>query len=650
MHFSGGCRSSKVLTTEEAFEVNLAVSIVPWDLQDPSIGVGEPELELGRVRTLITRCPIETLNSASTSLSSISMELVNLRGGQIPGTNQTSTFHIRSLKANSTANVIKLILRIKDLGQHHHPHYCCQYTCSTKLVRKEALKLKKKKKTSDSSTLCCFLRVVVEELQDEQLFVVSFFATSSSLETWLIDSGCTNHMTYDQGLFKELDKTITSKVRIGNGAYLAVKSKGTGAIKGHTGLKLISNVLYVPEINQNLLSVGQLLEKGYKVLFEDNHCMIADAQGREVFIVQMKGKSFALDVVIVTNEGQPVLDNISNDKNKYLEIGIPNKKELQTTTNCALNESVEHMPNKVICLSHVSSDETEDNTGDEVDAVKETPGLKQSSKSSGVEGILKLYLKGIEIYGRNSCLIARNLLSGLKTCIEVSSYMYDDGSAMLHRSAIVSSSFLEDNGRGDADYTEQEMPTRSQLFRRRGRTWKPKYSWKSYTPCGCLSICGKECPYQSNGTCCEKYCGCSKSCKNRFRGCHCANSQCRSRQCPCFAAGRECDLDVCRNCWVSCGDGSLGEPSKRGDGQCGNMRLLLRKQQRILLAKSDVVGWGALLKNSINKNDYLGEYTGELISHREADKRGKIYDRANSSFLFYLNDQYVLDASHKGEI
>jgi histone-lysine N-methyltransferase EZH2 len=45
------------------------------------------------------------------------------------------------------------------------------------------------------------------------------------------------------------------------------------------------------------------------------------------------------------------------------------------------------------------------------------------------------------------------------------------------------------------------------------------------------------------------------------------------------------------------------------------------------------------LQNAVNKNDYLGEYTGELISHREADKRGKIYDRANSSFLFDLNDQ-----------
>ena len=107
------------------------------------------------------------------------------------------------------------------------------------------------------------VKAVVEELQEEQLFVVSCFATSSSQKTWLIDSGCINHMTYDQGLFKELEKIVTSKVRIGNGAYLAVKGKGTVAIEGHTCFKLISNVLYVPEINQNLLSVGQLLEKGY---------------------------------------------------------------------------------------------------------------------------------------------------------------------------------------------------------------------------------------------------------------------------------------------------------------------------------------------------------------------------------------------------
>ncbi|KAG9457871.1 hypothetical protein H6P81_002379 [Aristolochia fimbriata] len=281
----------------------------------------------------------------------------------------------------------------------------------------------------------------------------------------------------------------------------------------------------------------------------------------------------------------------------------------------------------------------------------------------------ELFMKGIEIYGRNSCLIARNLLPGLRTCMEVFNYMFNDGEGASNRSLTLPSITLDDNGKNDMEYMEQVIPTRTRYFRRRGRARKLKYTWKSagytsirkriadgkepcrqYTPCGCQSMCGKQCPCLHNGTCCEKYCGCSKSCKNRFRGCHCAKSQCRSRQCPCFAAGRECDPDVCRNCWVSCGGGLLGEPPSRGDDyQCGNMKLLLKQTQRILLGKSDVAGWGAFIKNPVNKNDYLGEYTGELISHKEADKRGKIYDRANSSFLFDLNDQYVLDAYRKGD-
>ncbi|KAI4326080.1 hypothetical protein MLD38_031429 [Melastoma candidum] len=70
---------------------------------------------------------------------------------------------------------------------------------------------------------------------------------------------------------------------------------------------------------------------------------------------------------------------------------------------------------------------------------------------------------------------------------------------------------------------------------------------------------------------------------------------------------------------------------------------------QVLLSRSDVSGWGAFLKNSVGKHEYLGEYIGELISHREADKRGKIYDRENISFLFNLNDQFVLYAYRKGD-
>ena len=78
-------------------------------------------------------------------------------------------------------------------------------------------------------------------------------------------------MTYDQGLFREIDETTISKVRIGNGEYILVKSEGTLTIESLTVIKLIYDVLFVPGIDQNLLRVGQLVEKGFKVHFEDRN-------------------------------------------------------------------------------------------------------------------------------------------------------------------------------------------------------------------------------------------------------------------------------------------------------------------------------------------------------------------------------------------
>jgi len=64
-------------------------------------------------------------------------------------------------------------------------------------------------------------------------------------------------------------------------------------ISTNRSTKLISNVLYVPEIDQNMLSVGQLVKKGYKVLFENKS--FKDACDKDILKVKMKDKSFALN-------------------------------------------------------------------------------------------------------------------------------------------------------------------------------------------------------------------------------------------------------------------------------------------------------------------------------------------------------------------
>jgi len=77
----------------------------------------------------------------------------------------------------------------------------------------------------------------------------------------LIGSGCTNHMTYDKTLFKDLQHIKIIKVRIRNGGYIPTKRTGNIAIITNSGTKIISDVFYVSNIDQNLLSMGQLIEK-----------------------------------------------------------------------------------------------------------------------------------------------------------------------------------------------------------------------------------------------------------------------------------------------------------------------------------------------------------------------------------------------------
>jgi len=96
-------------------------------------------------------------------------------------------------------------------------------------------------------------------------------------------------MTYDRELFTHLGDIEVRWVKIGNGEQISVKGKRLAAITSYTGTKILS---IVPKINQNLLSVGQLLEKGFKIIFEDKSCIIKDPVSLEMFKNKMRSNSF----------------------------------------------------------------------------------------------------------------------------------------------------------------------------------------------------------------------------------------------------------------------------------------------------------------------------------------------------------------------
>ena len=150
---------------------------------------------------------------------------------------------------------------------------------------------------------------VADLQEEEQLFVATCFTSNNLSECWLIDSGGTNHMTSDLELFRDLDRSQVSKIRFGNGDYIMVKGKETVAIESCTGTKLISDVMYVPDINQNLLSVGRLVEKSFSVIFKKKQCLIKDANNDEVFKIKMRNNSLSLDPMEEKQAAYPVVGN-----------------------------------------------------------------------------------------------------------------------------------------------------------------------------------------------------------------------------------------------------------------------------------------------------------------------------------------------------
>jgi histone-lysine N-methyltransferase EZH2 len=102
------------------------------------------------------------------------------------------------------------------------------------------------------------------------------------------------------------------------------------------------------------------------------------------------------------------------------------------------------------------------------------------------------------------------------------------------------------------------------------------------------------------------------------------------------------------NKYGTAGDYALPCGTEKQITLCKNTMLTCRKRRKLLIGKSAIHGWGAFANEGIKKNEFITEYTGELISQDEAERRGRVYDGMNSNFLFNLNKNFAVDSARKG--
>jgi hypothetical protein len=120
---------------------------------------------------------------------------------------------------------------------------------------------------------------MTEESEDDQkpVFLTCNVTQESSSDVWFLDNGCSNHMNGNKMLFSSLSTNIQSEVKLGNHCKVRVNGKYVILVYDKNDeRRKIDDVYYVPGMKCNLLSVGKLIEKNYRVFFKNKVCTTYD--------------------------------------------------------------------------------------------------------------------------------------------------------------------------------------------------------------------------------------------------------------------------------------------------------------------------------------------------------------------------------------
>jgi hypothetical protein len=136
-------------------------------------------------------------------------------------------------------------------------------------------------------------------------------------DNFIIDSGATCHISNSRELFIEYEESVNKIIRLGNGKVLKVEGEGKIKIEVQNPNEpgtidrvfILEDVLHVPSMACNLLSVGAITFHGYNVVFWDTGCSVVDPRTNETLLTGTKNPNqsdlYILDGFVMDLELDP---------------------------------------------------------------------------------------------------------------------------------------------------------------------------------------------------------------------------------------------------------------------------------------------------------------------------------------------------------
>lgn len=141
---------------------------------------------------------------------------------------------------------------------------------------------------------------------------------TSSENMWFLDYGRSNHMCGNKNMFSKLDSSVKESVKLGNNSRLMVHDKGKIRIEVNGVVLVITEVFFVPDLMNNLVSIGQLQEKGIVVFIQHGICKVFHPQKGLILETKMtNNRMFSLFAHCVPTEQQCFSSIITDQANLW---------------------------------------------------------------------------------------------------------------------------------------------------------------------------------------------------------------------------------------------------------------------------------------------------------------------------------------------
>lgn len=109
-----------------------------------------------------------------------------------------------------------------------------------------------------------------QKMQDDLLLIAYSSLETSESNTWYLDIGTLNHICGSKQYFAKLDKSYSGKIVFGELSRRPVRGKGQIMLElKNRDQRYIIGMSYIPDMKNNILNMGQLLEKVYEIQMKD---------------------------------------------------------------------------------------------------------------------------------------------------------------------------------------------------------------------------------------------------------------------------------------------------------------------------------------------------------------------------------------------